>query len=59
MGLISEQEAAEMSRNKNVKFNKENMKGEWPGAQYDKAHEVDALIKFAKDGSDVAGKDEL
>ena len=42
-----------------LKFNKENMKGEWPGAQYDKAHEVDALIKFAKEGSDVAGKDEL
>ena len=42
-----------------IKFNKSNMKGEWPGAQYDQTHEVDALIKFAKEGSDVAGRDEL
>ena len=42
-----------------IKFNKDNMKGEWPGAQFEKEHEVDALVAFAKEGSDVAGKDEL
>ena len=31
------------------------MKGEWPGEQYEKAHETDALLEFAKAGT----KDEL
>ena len=38
-----------------IKFNSANMKGEWPGEQYEKAHETDALLEFAKAGR----KDEL
>ena len=38
-----------------IKFNSANMKGEWPGEQYEKEHEIDALVAFAKAGT----KDEL